>query len=151
MTDLDGLSLIALLRRLAVVDEHARSRAARLLMTCDMPARAVLAMAAGEPIALAVLRAQLDMSSGGVTAIAQLLDREGLITRVPDPDCPRRSLLRLSDVAARGLTAAVEPLTGRLDVVTARLTATDRDVIARYLGAIADIGTSSYAVSRCEH
>jgi hypothetical protein len=134
---LDGLAVVALLGHLSAVEARARSRVARLLVIGEMEARAVLLMAGGARLTVADLEARLDLSRGAAQAFAQLLGREALIVREPDPRGPGGVRFRLSDGAQNEVSAALGPWIDRLDAVTARLTDAERRVIASYLDEIA--------------
>ena len=76
-------------------------RVTRLLLLSPLDARVVLRMAACGPATLRVLQAELDLSSGGIVALVQRLEREGVVRR------DQAGRLRLTPGAEREVEAAL--------------------------------------------
>jgi len=84
------------------------------------------------------LAGRLRLSSGGVTALVQRLERAGELEREPHPGDRRSSLLRLSPAAERRLAEALAPLAARQDALTGALAEAERGRVAVLLDELAD-------------
>jgi DNA-binding MarR family transcriptional regulator len=85
------------------------------------------------------------MTSGGMTAALDRLERKGFIQRVPNPADRRGSLVRLTDEGLRTIDDAMTAHVATEERMVASLDASERDLLAdllrRLLGAV-DAGTS---------
>ena len=75
----------------------------------------------------------LGMTSGGVTALTQRLERSGHISREPHPKDKRSSILKATPEIVERVQAEYRVLIRDTDRVTARLSEQEREVIGDYL------------------
>ena len=82
------------------------------------------------------LAAALGLTTGGVTAMLDRLERLDLLTRDPHPSDRRRSLVRITQEAARCCVELLSPLIeeGRV-VLTARFDASQLTLVTEFLSA----------------
>jgi DNA-binding MarR family transcriptional regulator len=83
------------------------------------------------------LGALLDLSSGGITALLQRLERDGYVTREPHPTDRRSSMIRSTPKAADRRAEALAPVADTVDALLASLTDGRRGVIADFLERVA--------------
>jgi DNA-binding MarR family transcriptional regulator len=83
------------------------------------------------------LGALLDLTSGGITALLQRLERGGYVTRSPHPTDRRSSLIRPTSKAARRAAETVAPVADEVDALLASLDAHDQRVILEFLERVA--------------
>jgi DNA-binding MarR family transcriptional regulator len=83
------------------------------------------------------LGALLDLSSGGITALLQRLERDGYVTRSPHPTDRRSCVIRPTSEAARRGTEAVAPVADAVDSLLVSLDDRDRRVILEFLERVA--------------
>jgi DNA-binding MarR family transcriptional regulator len=83
------------------------------------------------------LAALLDLSSGGITALLQRLERDGHVVREPHPTDRRSCVIRPTSEAMRRRTEAVAPVTRQVDALLASLSADDRRLILEFLDRVA--------------
>lgn len=115
-----------------------RAALARVLGLSESDVLALQHIARSGRLTSTQLASRLRLSSGGVTALVQRLERAGQLLREPHPDDRRSSLLRLSPAAERRLAHALAPLAARQDALTAALSEAEQRRIAALLGALAD-------------
>jgi DNA-binding MarR family transcriptional regulator len=87
-----------------------RARLAALLDVTVVEVRFLLLVAAAGRLRPVAAQAHLDLSPGGAVAIAQRLEADGLLRRVPDPPEPRDVLLVLSPAGELELGVALSTL-----------------------------------------
>src|ERR687891_1468590 len=75
----------------------------------------------------------LGMTSGGVTALTQRLERAGHISREPHPKDKRSSILKATPEIVERVQAEYRVLIRDTDRITARLSEQEREVIGDYL------------------
>jgi hypothetical protein len=119
----DALALVALIHRLAAVDRFARERVARLLCIRENQAAALLGIADGRTVTLDELAAAFEMSAGGARAFAHWLQVEAIVHPEPVGAHEPPIALRLAPGAANELTAALAPITDRLEPIAAQTSA----------------------------
>jgi DNA-binding MarR family transcriptional regulator len=73
------------------------------------------------------------MTSGGVTALTQRLERAGHISREPHPKDKRSSILKATPEIVERVRAEYRDLVRDTDRVTARLSEQERELIGDYL------------------
>lgn len=83
------------------------------------------------------LGALLDLSSGGITALLQRLERDGHVVRQPHPTDRRSCVIRPTSEAMRRRTEAVAPVTRQVDALLTSLGADDRRLILEFLERVA--------------
>jgi DNA-binding MarR family transcriptional regulator len=79
----------------------------------------------------------LGMTSGGVTALTQRLERDGRIARRPHPTDKRSSLLEATPKTIEQAQAHYRDLIADMDKVAKRLPDPERDAVGRYLEQMA--------------
>lgn len=142
MTDLrtDPESLRASLARKALADSRQRSAAAALLRLTETDVLALQHLAWAGALTPGRLSEQLRLTSGGTTALLQRLERGGYVTREPHPEDRRSTVLRLSEEGRRRAEELYAPLVGALDSAAAEFGEAERQIVARFLARIAEIG-----------
>lgn len=75
----------------------------------------------------------LDVSSGGITALLQRLERDRYVTREAHPTDRRSCVIRLTSRAMNRGAEAVGPVTAEIDSLVMSLGATDRRTIHEFL------------------
>ena len=109
----------------------------------DAAALRALDAAAGEPITVSRLGADLNLSSGAVTALVDRLERHGMVQRTRDAGDRRRVHVSLTP-KARALGAdLLEPIADRIGRAIGDLDATDLRVVERYLASVVDARAGS--------
>lgn len=81
----------------------------------------------------------LGMTSGGVTALTQRLERAGHISRERHPKDKRSSILKATPEIVERVRAEYRDLVRDIDRVTARLSDQEREVIGDYLERLASL------------
>jgi DNA-binding MarR family transcriptional regulator len=84
------------------------------------------------------LATQLQLSSGGITALVRRLERAGHITRDAHPLDRRSTLLRPTPAIAEWATEAWAPLVAEVDRLAQDLHTSEREAIKRFLERVAD-------------
>jgi DNA-binding MarR family transcriptional regulator len=79
------------------------------------------------------LRSQLVLTSGGVTALLQRLERDGHVQRTPHPSDGRSCLLRAGPGIVQRAARMSAPLVVVLDAEIEALSAADRRVVSAFL------------------
>jgi DNA-binding MarR family transcriptional regulator len=115
-----------------------RAALARVLGLSESDVLALQHIARAGRLTSTQLASRLRLSSGGVTALVQRLERAGQLAREAHPDDRRSSLLRLSPAAERRLAEALAPLGKRQDALTRTLAEPERRRVAVLLEALAD-------------
>jgi DNA-binding MarR family transcriptional regulator len=136
----DPESLRASLARKALADSRQRSAAAALLRLTETDVLALQHLAWAGALTPGRLSEQLRLTSGGTTALVQRLERGGYVAREPHPEDKRSTLLRLSDSGRRRAEELYAPLVGDLDEAAAALDEPEREIVARFLAQVAEIG-----------
>jgi DNA-binding MarR family transcriptional regulator len=90
----------------------------------------------------------LDLSSGGITALLQRLERDHYVTREPHPTDRRSCVVRLTPKAMNRAAEAVGPVAAEVDSVIASLDADHRRVICEFLERVAG-ATEAHASRLC--
>ncbi len=85
------------------------------------------------------LGARLGLTSGAVTALADRLERHGLVERLPHPSDRRSSLLRVTAHAVGFAREAYAPLGAEGAALLASFTPAERAAILRFLDAAGDL------------
>ena len=133
----DGEAIRRLLDRRELASRRIRSALGRQLGLSD-PEMLVLAHLddKGE-LTPSRLGALLDLSSGGITALLQRLERDGYVARGPHPTDRRSCVIRPTSEAVRRRTEAVAPVAHQVDSLLTSLDADDRRVIREFLERVA--------------
>jgi DNA-binding MarR family transcriptional regulator len=127
-----------LYRRDVAVARH-RAALARSLGVTDAEMLALVHLTERGELAPSAIAAILDLSSGGVTALVQRLERAGHVTRKPHPSDRRSILIRLSSATAIRLAEASEPLHRGMDAVAAELDDGARAAVTEVFGHLASL------------
>jgi DNA-binding MarR family transcriptional regulator len=125
-------------RRTAAADQQ-RMSLGRLLDLDPTEATAILAIGRSGQLTPGELGRRLSMTSGGVTALVQRLDRAGHIRRHPHPRDRRSSLLSLEPATLEKAAALYAPLVADLDAMVERLTDAERVIVIRFLERAAEL------------
>jgi DNA-binding MarR family transcriptional regulator len=99
---------------------------------------AIQHMALAGQLTPSALGSLLRLTSGGTTALVQRLERAGHVARQPHPVDGRSTLLRLTAKAEEGAIEAFAPLVAELDALAGALSEPERELVGRFLDAIAD-------------
>jgi DNA-binding MarR family transcriptional regulator len=128
-----------LLHRKALASYRHRTMVSRRLgMTeSEITALSYLAHARLTPGQLGEL---LNLTSGGVTALLRRLEAAGHVRREPHPTDRRSVILCASADALAGIRELYAPMAEDIDRVTSRLAEGEREIVARYLSAVAEAG-----------
>jgi DNA-binding MarR family transcriptional regulator len=127
------------LNRKALAAARHRSALARTLGLNETEMEAVVHLGRAGQLTPTQLGALLNLTSGGVTALVQRLERAGHLCRDPHPFDRRSTLLRLSPSILERAEEAFAPLVGAIDRITADLDDHDRRVIGRFLEQVASV------------
>jgi DNA-binding MarR family transcriptional regulator len=133
-----ALSIRAALNRKALADARHRAALARQLALTANEVLAVQHLARAGELTPGQLGAQLQLSSGGTTAVIDRLQRAGHITRDAHPRDGRRTVVRLTQAVQKSATEAWAPLVSELDALALELSETERAAVARFLERAAD-------------
>jgi DNA-binding MarR family transcriptional regulator len=117
-----------LYRRDVAVARH-RAAVARTLALNDIEMLALVHLAEQGELSPSALGKALDLSSGGVTALVQRLERHGHVTRTPHPTDRRSTLIGLTPATADRLNEAESPPYEELAALTAALAEPERRVV----------------------
>ncbi len=122
-------------------DAAAQHRAAfgRLLDLTATEAMAVLHIGRSGQLRPGDLARRLGLTSGGVTALVQRLERAGHVRRHAHPGDRRSTLLSLAPGTVERASAAFAPLVADLDTVVDGMPVSERDAVVRFLERTADI------------
>ena len=130
----------ASLARKSLADTRQRAAVATLLQLSETDVLAMQHLAWAGALTPSELAGRLRLTSGGVTALIHRLERAGYVTRGPHPGDRRSSLVRLSEDGRSRAADLYAPLVHELDEAVAALGAEDRDVVARFLARVAELG-----------
>ena len=125
-------------RRTAAADRQ-RMSLGRLLDLDPTEATAVLAIGRSGQLTPGELGRRLSMTSGGVTALVQRLERAGHIRRHPHPRDKRSALLSLEPRTLERASAVYAPLVADLDATVDRLDEAELGVVIRFLERAAEL------------
>jgi DNA-binding MarR family transcriptional regulator len=124
-------------QRRSLAAERHRAAMARMLGMSEKEAAAILLLARRGSLTPGQLGTQLSLTSGGVTALVQRLERAGHIERRPHPIDRRSVVLRATMGVLERARTCLAPLIAELDTIAARQTAGERQTIGRFLEEIA--------------
>jgi DNA-binding MarR family transcriptional regulator len=130
--------LLDLLYRRDVALARHRSVVARTLGVTDTELLALIHLVQRGDMAPSGVGELLDLSSGGVTALAQRLVAGGHVTRHPHPGDRRSTLLRVAPATEAALRAADASLLAELDALTGGLSAERQAAVGAFLTALAE-------------
>jgi DNA-binding MarR family transcriptional regulator len=133
-----SLSIRAALHRKALADARQRAALARRLSVTENDVLAVQYLAQAGELTPGQLGAQLQLSSGGTTALIHRLQRAGHITRDAHPSDGRSAVVRLTPPMQDSATEAWAPLVAELDALALELSDTDHEAVMRFLERAAD-------------
>jgi DNA-binding MarR family transcriptional regulator len=133
-----SLSIRAALNRKALADARQRAALARRLGLTENEVLAVQHLARAGTLTPGQLGGQLQLSSGGVTALLHRLQRGGHITRDPHPRDGRSAVVQLTPGMQEAATKAWAPLVAELEALATDLPEAERDVVGEFLERVAD-------------
>lgn len=133
-----ALSIRAALNRKALADARHRAALARRLGLAQTEVLAVQHLARAGELTPGQLGTQLQLSSGGTTGVIHRLQRAGHISRDAHPFDRRSSVLRLTPAMEQSATEAWAPLVGTLDQIADELSASEREIVTRFVERVAD-------------
>lgn len=122
-----------LLHRKALATERHRGGMARRLGLSETEAAALAHLSRHGQLTPGQLGDLLFLTSGGVTALVQRLERAGHIERQPHPADKRSTILTASAEILSAAREAYEPLVSRIDEIASELTPEERYTIGRFL------------------
>lgn len=122
-----------LFNRKALAASRHRGAVTKQLGLTDAEADALAHLARAGGMTPTQLGDLLGMTSGGVTALTQRLERAGHIEREPHPRDKRSSILKATAETIERAQAEYRDLVLESDRITARLSEADREVIGSYL------------------
>jgi len=128
--------LVDLLREIGMASNRHTAALARALEISHSDVAALNVL--GKGLTPGQLGERLSLSSGAVTALADRLERAGLITRSPHPEDRRSVVLRPTPAARRRVAEQVAGFVDEARDAAERLSAGDRAVVASYLGLVAE-------------
>jgi DNA-binding MarR family transcriptional regulator len=139
VTELSGEVIRRLLYRRDVALARQRSALARSLALTDGELTALVHLGEQGELSPSQIAALMDLSSGGVTALVQRLERAGHVTRQRHPSDRRSMLIRLAPATAARLADAQGPLTEGLDGAVAELSDGERTAVGAVFGRLAEL------------
>ncbi len=132
-----GELLARLLARHELAAARHRSAVARKLGVAEGEMLAIAHLAACDGMTATQLAELLDLSSGGITALLQRLERGEHIVRGPHPSDGRSAIVRLAPATAKRVAAASERFVAELDRLAAELAEPQRAAVAAFLAGVA--------------
>ncbi len=139
-----------LLTRHGLAIERHRALIARRLGLGETEVAAVVHLAQDGELTAGELRERLALSSGGATAVAQRLERDGHVVRRPHPHDGRSVVLSLAPRTRELLGEHVGPFIAAIDAAAAGLSAQERETVRRWLTRIVDVAEAeSASPARC--
>ncbi len=129
----DGEELGLVLRALTAEAARLDAAVARRLGLSPMDLMALDELGRSEGLTPGQLAQRLDLTSGAVTALADRLERHGLLERVPHPHDRRSTFLRLNERAGALARGAYGELAAEATAHFATYTAPERALVLRYL------------------
>ena len=124
-------------RRTAAADQH-RTALGRLLGLDPTEAAAILYVGRSGQLTPGALGRRLGLTSGGVTALVQRLEKAGHVRRHAHPRDGRSTLLSLEPATVERASECYAPLVAELDALIGRLTEAERSVVLRFLERTAE-------------
>jgi DNA-binding MarR family transcriptional regulator len=138
MTASDAVVAIrSALNRADLAATRHRAALARLLGLSENEVLALQYIARSGRLTSTQLAARLGLTSGGVAALVQRLERAGHVLREPHPGDRRSSLLRLSAGVERRLADALAPLNAAVEDTITALPEPEQRRLADALGRLA--------------
>lgn len=128
-----------LLHRKGLAGSRHRSAVARLLGLTDTEMAALTHLAYRGNLTPGQLGRLLFLTSGGVSALTQRMDRAGHVERQPHPRDGRSTVLTPSASVLEEAEEHYAELTEELDRAAARLSASERAVIGRFMDEVVAI------------
>jgi len=132
------LLIRAALNRKALADARQRAALARRLGFTESDVLAVQHLARAGELTPGQLGAQLQLSSGGTTALIHRLQRTGHVTRDAHPRDGRSAVVRLTPAIQESATEAWAPLVDELDALALELSENEREAVTCFLERTAD-------------
>lgn len=129
--------LLLAVRRLGEVLDRFDESVARSLGVGRSDLRALHLLEHG-PVHAGAIAAQLDLTTGSVTALISRLVDEGLVTRSVDPDDRRVVNVELRPEARQRLAQVYGPAGQRVSALSSSLPAAERQTTTSAMGVIAD-------------
>jgi DNA-binding MarR family transcriptional regulator len=126
-------------QRRSLASERHRAAMARMLGLSEKEAAAILLLARSGHLTPGQLGSLLSLTSGGVTALTQRLERAGHIRRQPHPADGRSTVLSAAPGIIERARSCMAPLVSDLDAVATRLSANEREAIGRFLEEVAAV------------
>jgi DNA-binding MarR family transcriptional regulator len=128
-----------LLHRKALATERHRAAVARRLGLSDTEVSALVHLSRHGSLTPSQLGDLLFLTSGGVTALTQRLERAGYVDRAPHPRDKRSTVLSARSGILEEASGLYEPLVSALDWAAAELTDDQRLAVGRFLERIVAI------------
>lgn len=98
--------------------------------------RLLTALRGDEPRRMGDVAAMLGVTGRTLTVLTDALEQEGLLTRLPDPDDRRATLLALTDAGREQLTCSHQVRMDQSERVLETLTDAERRTLVRLLGKL---------------
>lgn len=145
-------SVRLLLHRKVLAAQRHRAAVARRLSMSESEVAALAYLAQGG-LTPGQLGERLQLTSGGVTALLHRLERGGRVSRRPHPRDKRSVLLSVNADILETVAECYAPLAAEQDELTARLSPSERVVVATYLDRIAAMSERHVEdlISRLDH
>lgn len=129
----------ALLNRRSDAAEQHRTSLGRLLGLDPTEAAAILHIGRSGQLRPGDLGRRLGLTSGGVTALVQRLERAGHVRRHAHPRDRRSTLLSLEPATVERAAACYAPLVAELDALVERMPEGEQAVLLRFLERVVEI------------
>jgi len=126
-------------QRRSLASERHRAAMARVLGLSEKEAAAILLLARSGHLTPGQLGSLLSLTSGGVTALTQRLERAGHIRRRPHPVDGRSTVLSAAPAILERARSCMAPLVNDLDAVATQLTSDEQEVVGRFLEEVANV------------
>ena len=133
-----ALSIRAALNRKALADARHRAALARRLCLTENEVLAVQHLARAGELTPGQLGTELQLSSGGTTALVHRLQRAGHVTSDVHPLDRRTKLVRLTPTMEESATDAWAPLVAEVDKRSRELARSERVAVTWFLERLAD-------------
>lgn len=128
-----------LLYRKAVASNRHHACVARSLRMSERELAAITYLADRGALTPGELGELLGLTSGGVTALTQRLERLGYVERLPHPRDKRSCLLRATPPTVQRVAQLFHPLVSALDELLAAISADDRRRLAKLLDDVSTV------------
>lgn len=128
-----GEDLRVLLQRRELAATRLRMATRRHLRLSDIELLALAFMAARPDVTPTRLAAMLELSSGGITALVQRLERDGHLVRRPHRSDRRSCVVELSSASLESGAALLDPLAGDAGKLFAALDEAQQAVVLAFL------------------